>query len=445
MSSDSDSKFEHQCEILQRENEELKYQVEWLSRQLFGRVMPKLMTLPDFELDDDTGVHPADDDPGAPPADDDPGASPADDDPGASPADDDPGASPADDDPGAPPADDGIPRKTMHTRNAAFRESAAPYRVSAPASAPSDLPTVDLTLELPAKESRGLFVAGFERSYAIGIRTAVIKRNIHRSLYISNDDSGLAAAAPVPALFPDPSGGPLMFDASFVAHVTDLRLAGTSFQAVSRRLSRENGLEISGNALRELALAAAELARPVCTALFVRTLPDWMNLRRMFEQAAAGGDWFADEFLKKIHALFELENHARLRAERLGGAPEDRYRERRAFRAGSGAVRIAASFFDRCRDLLPVLDAASPLAETLRYALEHESFLSGFLYDPRLELSRANLESPIADPFILLAVCADECRMRGVLFRTWFERVLIALKQPGPPPPPDTLFPRNHS
>ena len=433
MSSDSDSSFEQQCEILQRENEELKFHVEWLSRQLFGRVMPKLMTLPDFELDDDFFGHPADGDTSEHPTDGDTSGHPADDDTGEHPADGDTSEQPADGD---------TLRKTGRERKAALRESAAPYRVSAPASAPSDLPTVDLTLELPAKESRGLFVAGFERSDAIGIRPAVVKRNIQRSLYISNDDSGLAAAAPVPALFSDPSGGPLLFDASFVAHVVDLRLAGTSFQAVSRRLSRENGLEISGNALRELALAAAELVRPVCTALFVRTLPDWMNLRRMFEQAAAGGDWFADEFLKKIHALFELENHARLRAERLGGAPEDLYRERRAVRAGSGSVRIAASFFDRCRDLLPVLDAASPLAETLRYALEHESFLSGFLYDPRLELSRANPETPIADPFILLAVCADECRMRGVLFRTWFERVLIALKQPGPPPPPDTLFPR---
>ena len=416
MSSDDDSRFEQQCEILRRENEELKFHVEWLSRQLFGRVMPKLITLPDFELDDDFGGRPAEND--------------------GNPTEKD--GNPMNDDTGGHPAGDGAPGN----KSASLRESAAPYRVSAPATAPSDLPTVDLTLELPVKESRGLFVAGFERSEAIGIRSAVIKRNIHRSMYISNDDSGLAAAAPVPALFPDPSGGPLMFDASFVAHVVDLRLAGSSFQAVSRRLSRENGLEISGDALRELALAAAELVRPVCTALFVRTLPDWMNLRRMFEQAAAGGDWFADEFLKKIHALFELENHARLRAERLGGAPEDLYRERRAVRAGSGSVRITASFFDRCRDLLPVLDAASPLAETLRYALEHESFLSGFLYDPRLELSRANPETPIADPFILLAVCADECRMRGVPFRTWFERVLIALKQPGPPPPPDTLFPR---
>lgn len=405
MSSDRDSRIEQQCEILQRENDELKYQVEWLSRQLFGRVMPKLLTLPDFEPDDDTKEHPAEDI-------------------------------------NEHPADGDAPGIKSRPRNAALRENAAPYRVSAPASAPSDLPSVDVTLELPAKESRGMFVAGFEHSEAIAIRPAVIKRNIRRSMYISNDDSGQAAAAPAPALFPDPSGGQLMFDASFVAHVADLRLAGASFQAVSMRLSRESGLVISGDALRELALSAAELARPVCTALFVRTLPDWMNLRRMFEHAKAGGDWFADEFLKKIHALFELENHARLRAERLGGAPEDLYRERRAVRAGSGAVRIAAAFFDRCRDLLPVLDAASPLAETLRYALEHESFLSGFLYDPRLELSRANPETPVADPFILLAVCADECRMRGVPFRTWFEHILIALKQPGPPPPPDTLFPR---
>ena len=89
-----------------------------------------------------------------------------------------------------------------------------------------------------------------------------------------------------------------------------------------------------------------------------------------------------------------------------------------------------------------MLDATSPLTETLRYALEHESFLSGFLYDPRLELTRANPETPVADPFVMLAVCADECRTRGVAFRTWLEHALIRLKQPGPPPPPESLFPR---
>ena len=70
-----------------------------------------------------------------------------------------------------------------------------------------------------------------------------------------------------------------------------------------------------------------------------------------------------------------------------------------------------------------------------------ESVLSGFLYDPRLELSRANPETPLADPFAMLAVCADECRTRGVSFRAWLERVLTALKQ-AEPPQPDTLFPR---
>ena len=408
MSSDIErqlAKLEQDHKALQRENAALKQRVEWLSRQLFGRVLPGLLALPDFDTKDSDEEHPAD---------------------------------------GDSLSETSEGKKKSGTRT--LRESAAAYHVSepasvSPASVPPDLPVEDVTLELPAKERNGLAVAGFERSEAIAMRSAVVVRKFHRSLYVSNDDSGSAAIAPAPALFPDPSGGPLLFDASFAAYVADLRLAGMSFQAISERLNRENGLVISDESLRALALAAADLAAPVCKALFVRTLPDWRNLRRMFENAKACGDWFADEFLKKIHALAELEGQASRRAERLGGAPEDLYRERRAIRSGSGSARIAAAFFERCRELLAVLDAASPLAETLRYALEHETFLSGFLYDPRLEFSRANPETPLADPFALLAVCADECRTRGVPYRPWFERILTALKPPNPPPP-EALYPR---
>ena len=145
-----------------------------------------------------------------------------------------------------------------------------------------------------------------------------------------------------------------------------------------------------------------------------------------------------DEFLRMIHALDELETHARIRAERSGGAPDDLYRERRAVRAES--ARIAARFFGRCREALPAQNPQSPLAEALRYAAEHENVLSAFLYDPELELSRANPETPVAGPLAVLAVCADECLARGVSFRAWLERTLVRLKQPDPPPP-DTLFP----
>ena len=212
-----------------------------------------------------------------------------------------------------------------------------------------------------------------------------------------------------------------------------------SFRTISERLKLESGLVIPETALRGLVLSAAELIAPVCTALVVRTLPDWMNLRRMFEEAKAGGDWLADEFLNGIHALCELDDHARIRAERLGGAPEDLYRERRAVRLES--ARISTRFFERCREMLPAQNPQSPLGEALRYAVEHEKTLSEILYDPRLELSRANPETPVADPFAMLAICADECRSRGVSFRVWLEDTLVKLKQPNPPSP-GSLFPR---
>jgi len=414
MSSDRDPQHERLNDSLRRENAMLRRQVEWLSRQLFGRVMPGLLTLPGPGEDDDTADMPLAD--------------------GCLRSDVDTKLmdgglrSDADAGPGNIPG--------------SLREPSAPYRVSAPSSAPSSapagLPSEDVTLELPSNECRGMTVAGFERSEAVGTRPAVVRRNILRAMYVPNDGSGSAAAAPAPALFPDPSGGPLVFDASFAAYVAELRLSGVTFQAISERLDRENGLAISREALRRLASDAAETAAPVCIALFERTLPGWRNLLRRFEQAKAGGDWFAGEFMQKIHALSMLEEQAVLRAERFGGAPEDLYRERRAVRSGS--VRIAGAFFDRCREMLPVLDAGSPLAETIRYALEHESFLCGFLHDPRLEMSRADPETPVADPFVLLAVCEDECRTRGVPFRTWLEHVLNARKQPVPPPV-ESLFP----
>ena len=338
-----------------------------------------------------------------------------------------------------PPSSEDGPKNKRGPKNKTdkLHEPAAAYHASAPTTV-ADCPTEEVTLELPPEKRDGMSAAGYESAEAIAARPAIIRRTIRRTMYVSNDGSGMAGAAPAPALFPDPSGGPELFDASFVAHAANCRMAGMSFRAISELLETESGLAISETALRGLVLAAAETVAPVCTALVSRTLPDWMNLSRMFEEAKAGGDWLADDFLKCIHSLCRLEEQARIRADRLGGAPEDLYRERRAVRMES--ARIAENFFERCRETLPVQNPQSPLAETLRYALEHESFLSGFLHDPRLELSRANPETPVVDPIAILAVCANECRMRAVPFRTWLEDTLVKLKQTNPPPI-KSLFP----
>ncbi len=391
MPSDRKSQLERDLDASRHENADLKKTIDLLSRQVYGRVMPGLYAIPAEKED-------------VPP------------------------------DAGAERTD-----RVSETKAGALRESAASYRVSEPVSVPSDLPSDEVKLELPPSKSAGMSVIAYETAEAVAVRSPVVRRTIRRAMYASGDGSGMASAAPVPALFPDPSGGGQMFDASFVAYVTDFHLAGMSFCTISERLKLESGIAISETALRELVLAAAETVAPVCAALVVRTLPDWSNLRRMFEHAKAGGDWLADEFLKGIHALSELEDHARIRAERLGGAPEDLYRERRAVRLES--ARITARFFERCREMLPAQNPHSPLGEALRHAVEHEKTLSEFLYDPRLELSRANPETPVADPFAMLAICADECRLRGVSFRVWLEDTLVRRKQPNPPPP-ESLFPR---
>lgn len=396
MPPDRNHSTEPSREFLLRENDALKKRLAWLSGQLYGRAMPGLFTLPPETEDEPEEA--------------------------------------------SMPDNGGMDAECLlKNRTGAFHESAAPYHVSSPTAVPSDFPTEEKTLELPPAERVGMSIAGFERTETIAARPAIIRRNFCRTMYVSNDGSGSAAAALAPAVFPDPSGSTIVFDASFVALAADLHTAGRTFRAISERMNRENGLAISETALRGLVLCAAETIAPVCAAMVVRTIPDWMNLRRMFEEAKAGGDWLADGFLEKIHMLCELEEYAVRRAERQGGSPEDLYRERRAARANSG--RIAAAFFDLCRETLPGLDSRSPLAETLRHALEHESVLCRFLYDPRLELSRANPETPVADPFAALAICADECRMRGMSFRAWLEHALIMLKQPVPPPP-ESLFPR---
>ena len=389
MPSDRDKESERD---LVHENAALRKEVEWLSRQAYGRVMPGLFSLPGSGEDLDLAL-----------------------------------------------SEDRL-KTNVRQKNTTgvLREPATAYHASAQTSMPENCPQEEATLELPHEKRGGMSVAGYESTEAIAVRPAVIRRTIRRALYVSNDGSGLADAAPAPALFPDPSGGPRLFDASFVAHVTVCRLAGMTFRMISSLLETESGLAISETALRGLVLAAAETVAPVCTAMVSRTLPGWMNLRRMFEEAKDGGDWLADDFLKNIRSLCELEELARIRADRLGGAPEDLYRERRAVRKES--ARIAAGFFERCRETLAVQDPRSPLAGMLRHAIEHERILSEFLHDPRLELSRANPETPVADPIAVLAICADECRMRGVSFRTWLEDALVKLKQPNPPPF-ESLFP----
>lgn len=390
MPFDRKSELERELEASQHENAALKKTIDLLSRQAYGRVMPGLYAIPAGKEE-------------------------------------------------ILPDDPLRKNRVSETTAGTLHESAASYHISEPVFVPSDLPSDEVKLELPPAKYAGMSVIAYESAEVVAVRSPVVRRTIRRAMYVSDDGSGMASAAPVPALFPDPSGGGQMFDASFVAYVADYHLAGMSFRTISERLKLESGLVISETALRNLVLAAAETIAPVCSALVVRTLPDWMNLRRMFEEAKAGGDWLADEFLQKIHALCELEDHARIRAERLGGAPEDLYRERRTVRIES--ARIVARMMERCREMLPAQSPQSPLAEALRHAVEHEKMLSEFLYDPRLELSRANPETPVSDPFAVLAICADECRSRGVSFRVWLEETLVRLKQPNPLTP-ESLFPR---
>ena len=408
---------EHSEHEYEQEISALKKRIEWLSCQRYGRVLPGLLAYP-----------------------------------AETPSD-----GPADDEVPSPAREPETGRKMPESalkpgRAGVLRESAAPYRISGepephesppeestPLELPPGLPEEDVTLELPPRERSGMTAVGFEDFEAVAARPAVVRRRIRRTMYASMDDSGLAAAAPSPALFPDPAGGPLKFDASFAAWIASMRVAGRSFRSIASSLKTDEGLDVPEAVLRGLCLAVAETVAPVCSALFLRTLPDWNSLRRMFEEAQSAGDWLAEEFLKKIHALNTLEENAHIRADRLGGAPEDLYRERRIARAQS--QRITADFFARCRELAPALAPETPLAETLRYAVEHESVLCEYLYDPRVEMSVAPPDELHPDPQAALEILAAECGKRGVFFRGWLEHALVMLRQT-PPASPDTLFPR---
>ena len=396
----------------------LKKRIEWLSCQRYGRVLPGLLeytaeTSPEGDRDDETS---------------------------------------------SPAREPGIARDVPQTapkpgRGGVLRESSAAYRVSGDAEPPesptsesrtafeppSDLPEEMTELELPPRDRSGMTAVGFEDYEAVAARPAVVRRKMRRTMYAAMDGSGLAAAAPLPALFPDPTGGSLQFDASFAAWIASMRVAGRSFRSIASDLKTEEGLAVPEAVLRGLFEAVAETVAPVCSALFLHTLPDWNSLRRMFEDAQGAGDWLADEFLKKIHALNTLEENARIRADRLGGAPEDLYRERRTVRAQSR--RIAGDLFARCRDLLPTLAPETPLAETLRYAVEHESVLCEYLYDAHVEMAVAPPDELRPGPLAALEILAAECEKRGVFFRGWLEHALVMLKQT-PPAPPETLFPR---
>lgn len=395
----------------------LKKRIEWLSCQRYGRVLPGLLEYPAETPSDES----------------------------------------LDDEPSSHAREPGIARDVSQTapkpgRGGVLRESSPAYCVSGdaeqPESPPSeertafeppdDLPEETTELELPPRDRSGMTAVGFEDYEAVAARPAVVRRKIRRTMYAAMDGSGLAAAAPLPALFPDPTGGPQKFDASFAAWIASKRVAGRSFSSIASDLKTEEGLAVPEAVLRGLFEAVAETVAPVCSALFLHTLPDWNSLRRMFEDAQGAGDWLADEFLKKIHALNTLEENARIRADRLGGAPEDLYRERRTVRAQSR--RIAGDLFARCRDLLPTLAPETPLAETLRYAVEHESVLCEYLYDAHVEMAVAPPDELHPGPLAALEILAAECEKRGVFFRGWLEHALVMLKQT-PPAPPESLFP----
>jgi transposase len=139
--------------------------------------------------------------------------------------------------------------------------------------------------------------------------------------------------------------------------------------------------------------------------------PDKAHVRRGFYDLAKSKAPIATETLKRIAALYEIE--ARIR----GKSAADRLAVRQA--ESKPLVTELRSWFDAQLAKLP---ARGPLAEAIRYALNHWDGLQRFLDDGRIELDNNSVERAMR-PVCLsrkneLRVCAARSRRRSPVGRT---------------------------
>jgi transposase len=111
----------------------------------------------------------------------------------------------------------------------------------------------------------------------------------------------------------------------------------------------------------------------------------WSHLRRKFYEVYVGGNSpIATEALARIGTLYAIE------AEIRGGAPEVRRAERQA--RSKPIVTALRSWFE---ENLVKISKSSPLAEHIRYGLNHWDGLALFLDDGRIEIDTNTVERSI--------------------------------------------------
>jgi transposase len=111
----------------------------------------------------------------------------------------------------------------------------------------------------------------------------------------------------------------------------------------------------------------------------------WSHLRRRFYEIYVGGNApIATEALARIRKLYAIE------AEIRGGAPEVRLAERQA-----RSKPIVMALRPWLEESLVKISKSSPLADHIRYGLNHWDGLSRFLDDGRIELDTNTVERSI--------------------------------------------------
>jgi transposase len=174
----------------------------------------------------------------------------------------------------------------------------------------------------------------------------------------------------------------------------------------------------------------------------------WSHVRRGFYDLAKTKAPIATEALKRIAALYEIEERVR------GKSAADRHALRQA--ESKPMVAELRIWFDEQIGKLP---ARGPTAEAIRYALNHWDGLERFLEDGRIELDNNSVERamrPVALSrknslfagsdeggmnWACLASLIETCKLNGVNPQTYFTDLLTRLVNGWPQKRIDELMP----
>lgn len=174
----------------------------------------------------------------------------------------------------------------------------------------------------------------------------------------------------------------------------------------------------------------------------------WSHVRRGFYDLAKTKAPIATEALKRIAALYEIEERVR------GKSAADRLALRQA--ESKPLVEELRTWFETQTAKLP---ARGPTAEAIRYALNHWDGLERFLEDGRIELDNNSVERamrPVAlsrknslfagsdeggENWACLASLIETCKLNGVNPQTYFTDLLTRLVNGWPQKRIDELMP----